>query len=84
MMREFVQLYHFEQYLFETVAPAYRRSGALTVFDVLAIANWKAPRARTYVHRRLCHIGSGDAAAGARRLAMAADSTRSAQARFRL
>src|SRR5690606_17307186 len=72
-----------ERYLFDNVAPAFRTDGQLSALDVLWIANWKAPRARVYVARRLCKLGMGDIEAGAAIVAAAAGSKRDPEARFR-
>jgi hypothetical protein len=79
---DYLQFYDLEGYLFQTLGPRFRAEGRLTAFDVLCIANWKAPRARTYVARRLCNLGAGNIEAGAAKLAAATQPGRPAEDRF--
>jgi hypothetical protein len=75
--------YNLEEYLFTGVATRFRENGSLNAFDVLAIATWKAVRARTYVARRLCTLGNGHIEAGAITLASAGSLQKDPKDRFK-
>ena len=50
---DYVQLYHLETYLFETVRDRFDKDGYLSAFDFFCIVIWKANRAKSKVALRL-------------------------------
>ena len=54
---EFVDYYHLERYLFETVSPRYHKAKSLNAFDFFCIVVWKANRAKSKIAARLLSYG---------------------------
>lgn len=79
---DYLGFYSLEKYLFDRVSPEFARTGTLTPFDILAIGEWKASRARGYLTARLIEIGQGSVEAGAVAIGIAASLDRAPEERF--
>jgi hypothetical protein len=79
---DYLRFYDLETYLFDDVSRTFAETGTLTPFDILAIGEWKATRARSYFVSRLVEIGRGDMDAGATAIAHAASLDRPPAERF--
>ena len=53
---KYIDLYHLEKYLFETVGPRFKKNTKLSAFDFFCIVIWKANRAKSKVAKRLLSI----------------------------
>lgn len=52
-MRDYIELYNLEGYLFSKVGPSFRSTGHLSSFDFFCIIIWKANRSKSKVAARL-------------------------------
>ena len=60
MAENYLQYYHLEPYLFNTVRKRFEKKGRLSAFDFFCILIWKANRAKTQHARRLLRYAVGD------------------------
>jgi hypothetical protein len=60
MAENYLQYYHLEPYLFDTVRKRFEKKGRLSAFDFFCILIWKANRAKTQHASRLLRYGVGD------------------------
>jgi len=66
MTVDYLQYYHLERYLFESVSRRFGKTGLLTAFDFFCIVIWKANRAKSKVAARLlAHCPEHDSLEGA-------------------
>lgn len=56
---DYVQFYHLESYLFDTVHQRFAHQGYLGAFDFFCIVIWKANRAKTRIARKLLGARTG-------------------------
>ena len=54
---DFIDYYHLERYLFETVSTRYHKAKTLNAFDFFCIVVWKANRAKSKIAARLLSYG---------------------------
>jgi hypothetical protein len=84
MLRDFRQYADDERYLFGIVTKRFHKQGWLNAFDIMAIARWKAERARIHVARRLVSRGAASVEGGAKSFTMALNRGRNNRERFNL
>lgn len=73
-----------EAYLFSVVTERFARQGWLGALDIMAIANWKASRARIHFARRIVTKSGQSIEAGARALTRAIAASDTDEMRFRV
>lgn len=83
-VRDFVRLYHLENYLFGEVTKRFQKDGTLSAFDFFCIIIWKANRAKSKVARRLMTKGHSDLGAAVKAMLRGVSSAPDNQGRLRV
>lgn len=81
---DYLRFYSLEAYLFEDISPRFAETGRLEPMDLLAIGEWKAARARSYLVDRLVSVGEGSIDRGVQAVAAAASLENQPENRFKM